>query len=678
MQLQELKIPSKKVEILEKKGITSVESLLYSEPKKYLFFSQNYALELTPKLQKLIEDKVPVSITGICTQVDSKYKNGRSLIKIRMKETISGKTLFINIIGEYRKYDYYQSFIDKEVIVGGVLQYSTEYKTFSMLNPIVFSGNISKYQRIIPIYHKYKGISEEYYENIVCTAEKEKGDLDYIPDWLLKKYKMPTYKETIRMLHHPSDAAEIEKARQRIVLDHMIYFTCKLEEQSKLNTDSTKYIIKSTKCMEDMISSLPFKLTEGQNKAIYDMTQQAMKGHRISSLIQGDVGSGKTIVALSLMAAMAENGYQSVLMAPTAVLATQHYHELKERTEKYGFKAVLLTNELKASEKKKILVQIKNGECNFIVGTHSCISASVEYCDLGLIITDEEHKFGVLQREALVEKAGSGVHNIIMSGTPIPRTLANTLYGNCTEVYSMELPQNRKPIQTAICKSDKPVFNWMLKEIAKGRQCYVVCPLIETAEEGSKMEGVSSIDETAKKYSDFFSPRNITVSVITGKTSKEEQRKILDDFKTNKSQILMATTVIEVGVNNPNATVMVITGAERFGLATLHQLRGRVGRGEYQSYCILQKSENSKDSTNLEILCQETDGLEIAKADLQHRGTGNILGNEQSGHNKYIDLMLMYPHMYEKVKMIAKELCKNNTGKDIIKIYEEYYQKNNL
>jgi ATP-dependent DNA helicase RecG len=241
------------------------------------------------------------------------------------------------------------------------------------------------------------------------------------------------------------------------------------------------------------------------------------------------------------------------------------------------------------------------------------------------------------------------------------------------KVYSLGLPSDRLPVQTAVCSSDKAIFEWMMKEIRKGHQCYVVCPLIEEAEDGSKMTGVSSIEETSKKYQQYFGTAGIKLGVVTGKTPKEEQAAIIKDFKNNAIQILMATTVIEVGVNVPNATVIVITGAERFGLATLHQLRGRVGRSNLQSYCILQKSENTGSGSNLDILCKEHDGLKIAEADLKNRGTGDLFGREQSGKNNFVKLMLQYPNMYRKVREIAVQLCESGTGLDYISKYEALY-----
>jgi len=675
MLLEKLEIPKKKIETLASRGICSVESLLYSKPKRYLFFDKTYPLVYAGVIRDKIENAIPFAIKGKCTMVENEYKREKnmSLIKMRVTEEKTGKTLFVNCIGMYHMLNYFNMCENRDVIVGGKVQYSPQYESFSMMNPLVFSKEIEENNRIIPVYRKYKGISEEYYIKSIEDAITAKGEDDYLEENLRNSYHLLSYKETVNAIHHPESEEIIKKANQRIVFDDMLYFTCKLEQQRSMINSSSLYTVKTSDKTRDMIGKLPFELTEGQDTAVKDMINTAKRGERVSALIQGDVGSGKTIVAFSMMMVMAENNYQSVLMAPTTVLAKQHYLELVERTKEYGFKAVLLSNELTTAQKKEVLKQIASGEADFIVGTHSCISKSVEYANLGLTITDEEHKFGVMQRDALVQKAKDGVHSITMSGTPIPRTLASTLYGDSTKVYSLQLPSNRKPIQTAICSSNKPVFEWVEKQINMGHQAYVVCPLIDEAEEDSKMQGVASIEETAKIYENYFSSKGVKLGIVTGKTSNEDAEQIMKDFKENKIQILISTTVIEVGVNNPNATVIVITGAERFGLATLHQLRGRVGRGGFQSYCILQKSPNATSGSNLEVLCRETDGLEISKEDLKNRGTGNLIGSEQSGKNSFIDLMLTYPNMYEKVKEIAKELCRHHKEEPFIEKYEEYF-----
>ena len=308
-----------------------------------------------------------------------------------------------------------------------------------------------------------------------------------------------------------------------------------------------------------------------------------------------------------------------------------------------------------------------------IVGTHSCFSKDVTYNNLGLVITDEEHKFGVIQRESISSKTEKGIHLITMSATPIPRTLACSIYGDNIEVITIkQMPNGRKPVKTAICSSDKPVFDFIKKELENGHQAYVVCPLIDEAEEDSTMAGIASIEEVAEKYDKYFSHLGYKTGIITGKTSSEDQKEIKKMFTENRIQILIATTVIEVGINVPNASTIVITSAERFGLATLHQLRGRVGRGDIQSYCILQKTNNDTESDNLEILTKETDGFEIAKADLKKRGSGNILGTEQSGNNSFIDLIIEYPNLYERVKGIAVALNKD-IRTQFIERYEDMF-----
>lgn len=674
MQLSEIGYTGKKAERLIKKGIYTGDALLYTIPRRFLYFDKTYPLEYTGDTYNRITNKEAIAVKGTVIKVAEEYKAhlNRSLIKIRVQDEASDKLLFVNFLGYHHMKAFLNSCLEKKVIVGGKLEYNKQLGTFSMMNPVVFSPDIDRYQRILPIYSKYKGISEEYYTKSINQGI-ELLDEDYLPEKFVRKYGLLSRAEAIRALHHPLTEDAIRRAKQRIVFDSLLYFALSLENKKDAVSGNSAFKVVKTDVLNKLISELPYSLTEGQDIAIKDMINTSHRGDKISALIQGDVGSGKTIVAMSMMFAMAENGYQSVLMAPTTILAKQHYEDFKKMADKYGLRVCLLTNELNRKEKEALLSMIAEGDVEMVIGTHSCIQENVKYHNLALAVTDEEHRFGVVQREELTKKASDGVHTITMSGTPIPRTLANTLYGNNTKVYTLKLPAERKPIQTAICSSDKPVFNWMEKEMAAGHQCYVVCPLIDEAEEDSVIAGISSIEATSKKYIDYFSPKGYRCGVITGKTSKEEQGVIMQEFSEGKTHILIATTVIEVGVNNPNATVIVITGAERFGLATLHQLRGRVGRGKLNSYCILQKTPGFEGGSNLEILCNETDGLAIAKEDLKNRGTGNIIGFEQSGKNEFIDLMLQYPNMYERIKAIAKEMHINKADEEFMRTYEEKY-----
>ncbi len=676
MQLSELGYTGKKEEKLNKKGIYTGDALLYSSPKRYLYFDHVYPLEYQNETYRKIQDKEPIAIIGKVVKVVEEYKSNlnRSLIKIRVEDSLSDNMLFVNFLGFHHMMSYYNSCIEQNVIIGGKLQYNTDFKCFSMLNPDIFSRDIEKYNRIIPVYSKYKGISEEYYEKSI-----EKGiellDEDYLPERFVRSYNLFTRNEAVKFLHYPHSMDSIKRAKQRITFDSLLYFALSLEQKREATLGKSDYRIINKSITEEMISKLPYTLTEGQETAIKDMINTAHRGEKISALIQGDVGSGKTIVAASMMFAIAENGYQAVLMAPTAVLAEQHYETIKELAEDSSFTVKLVTNKIKSAELKGTLADIASGKANLIIGTHSCISKNVTYHNLALVITDEEHKFGVAQREELALKAKEGAHTITMSGTPIPRTLANTLYGDSVKVYSLKPPAERQPIQTAVCNSDKPVFNWIEKEVGMGHQCYVVCPLIEEADEESTIAGRISIEETKTKYEAYFAPKGIRCAVITGKTPKEEQSAVMEAFKNNEIHILIATTVIEVGVNNPNATVMVIQSAEMFGLATLHQLRGRVGRGKLKSYCILQRTPGYEGGSNLDILCRETDGLEIAKEDLKNRGMGNLIGMEQSGKNNFVELMLAYPNMFERIKGIAREMMAGNPYDHMVDTYMTTYEE---
>ena len=673
MELQDLGYKGKRIEKLSSDNITTVPELLYKEPRKYLHFDKVMPLELTQEVLDAATTKTPIVLSGKVISVVLDKVNGSyvSVIKIKMENEENGFRLYVNIFGSYYGFDMYERMKDQYVYAGGVVQYTclSGHHLLSMSNPQLFTTNKSDL-RIYPVYRKYKGISEEYYKDSI-KASANLIESDYLPSGLSDKYNLMPYKETVKAIHFPKSQDEITKAQKRIVFDRMLYFASKVEMTNDHENSSDIKPVKE-EILNRFISSLPYTLTEDQQNVISSIKEKMQNG-QTSALVQGDVSCGKTVVAMSLMLLMAENGYQSVLIAPTIILAKQHYEELSRYASKFGLSVAFLSSDMTASEKKKVLKQIKNKEHLLIVGTHSCFSKDAEYPALGLVITDEEHKFGVVQRESIRKKSDNGIHTITMSATPIPRTIACSIYGDNIEVFTIkQMPNGRKPIKTAICSSDKPVFSFLEKELKEGHQGYVVCPLIDEAEEDSKMSGISSVEEIAAKYKRYFSPLGFNIGVITGKTPKDELSKIKNDYSENKIQLLIATTVIEVGINVPNATVMVITSAERFGLATLHQLRGRVGRGDKQSYCILQKSSAAISSNNLSILEGETDGFEIAKADLLNRGTGNILGLEQSGKNRFIDLIIQYPNLYEAVKKIAKSLKKGDR-ESYIQTYEEYY-----
>lgn len=657
MLLKDLGFKTQKVNAFAKKNIHTSEELKRTIPKKY------YDFRTPVPLQKDNAGEY-VTIVGNLNKVTVLERDKLLIVQAKV-EDMNGKTLNVSYIGSYYMKNILERWIGKCVAVCGKLEFNEEYQSFSMLNPINFTNDLMDATKIVTQYGKIKGISDEGYKESLDMAFALNEEKEYVPADILMRYQLPEINKTLKMLHFPKEMSDIELGRKRLVFDDLLYFACKLEKEARNSPNGSPFNIKTMKNMIDIIDNLPYSLTDAQKKVVTELTEQIKNGKRVNALVQGDVGCGKTIVAILLMFAMADSGYQSVLMTPTVILANQHYADIKQYADRYGYKVAFLGGKQSAKEKREILAGIKNGDYQFIVGTHSVIGKNVEYKNLALAITDEEHKFGVLQRDAILKKAVAGTHTIIMSATPIPRTLANTIYGNNITVCTInELPNNRQPLQTAIATQDITVYTFMERELNKGRQAYVVCPLIDDKSDSENPIKLSSVEDTIKGYEKYFNPKGYKVACITGKTEKEEADRIIQDFKDNKYQILIATTIIEVGVNVPNASLIVINNAERFGLSALHQLRGRVGRGQYQSYCIL-KSED-KENERLNVLCNTNDGFKIAEADLLMRKTGDLLGTKQSGKDKYVELMLAYPNMFEKVRLLAEDMCDNGTADVVI------------
>lgn len=656
-------LPARVKNTLIKKNITSDKELVRFFPYKYYDFSQLSLIDCQNS------GKI-IAFHGILRKIKSNKKNGKIIVTAKVDDTRSGRNVTINWIGNYYLYKELKEKNNSIFFIGGKLEYSEQYKSFSMMNPVLFTTDTTSYQRIIPQYHKIKGISEENLDSMMNNVVSNYFEQDPVPEKLLEKYNVPEINNAINYLHRPKAITETVKGQKRLVFDDMIYFSCKLEMKKRESSLGSGYNIKNLKETTKLINSLPFELTKDQKNAVDRMFEKAKEGKRINALVQGEVGSGKTITAFLMMFAMADSGYQSVLMAPTQILAMQHYDEISKLAIEHGFKAVYVGGKQKASEKKRILQEISEGTCQFVVGTQSVLSEKIEFKNLAMQIVDEEHKYGVIQRDTLGKRAENGMHTILMSATPIPRTLANQIYGDQMDIYNIEsMPNGRKPIKTRIFNKEQGIYRFIEMQIEEGRQCYVVCPQIDKIDENSDIENIMSVEETAEKYNEHFKDGDIKIAVVTGKMDKETSELAIQSFIKNEVQILISTTVIEVGVNVPNASVIVINNAERFGLAGLHQLRGRVGRGKYQSYCIL----NSKNTKNerLNTLVETTNGFEIAEKDLMMRGTGSLIGIEQSGNNKYIELMLQYPNTYEKIKEDVKLLVDNGIAEIIIKMKED-------
>ena len=651
--------------ILKKRKMETVEDVCQLFPSKYYDFSFINPLN-TSRLDK--------NYAFVCKLVSYELKKQSSIYIVRctLHDIYTQNELCVSWFGTTEMYnvlkkDYHPG---DTCFIGGKLKASNKKNLFFMSNPIIFKKYDGESDcHIYTAYEKIRGISESNFERIINDCLEHATIPDKVPRELLHKYNLIPKDEAIREMHKPSSVEQIKRAKYRLNMDDLLYFALQLEEKNRNLPAGSVYGIHSLATTMKIIENLPFQLTKDQKSAYEELVNRIRSGKRLNALIQGDVGCGKTILAFLLMFVMADNGFQSVLLAPTQVLASQHYNELKEMAAPYDIDVVYIANGLKKKEREAILKSIEDGSALMIVGTHSVLSKEVKFHDLGLSITDEEHRFGVLQREEITTKAKAGMHTVTMSATPIPRSLSDVLLST-TEVFNIQsMPNGRKPIQTAICASQNTIFQFIKKEIEKGHQAYVVCPLIEDKQ--GAMEGILSVEQTYAEYTDAFGKG--AVAVLNGKMKEDETENVIQSFKNGEIKILVSTTVVEVGVNVPNATVIVINNAERFGLASLHQLRGRVGRGNSPGYCILNSVH--KDNKRLIALCKYKNGFQIAEADYALRGSGNILGTEQSGSNYYVELSMKYPDLFSELQKYAKKYMDTGVAEMIIKTYQVSIKK---
>lgn len=558
------------------------------------------------------------------------------------------------------------------VMVGGMIRYSEDYHSYSVLNPYLITEEIEQHKGFAVQYSQMKGFTPEEYKHMVNTALSLISKEEYLPSFVIEEMRLPSFYNGLYMIHYPSSIQDIVFAKRRTTFEDMLYFALKIESNKPSRQEQAPMMKKEEK-MQKYISSLPYELTKGQKDAILEISQNMSDGKTNHSLIQGDVGTGKTCVAFALMLKAVDNGFQAALAAPYTTLASQHYHDFKELEKALNIHVVLLTSEMKAAEKKKALQMIESGEADIIIGTHSIFTDKVNYKNLGIIIQDEEHKFGVIHRKEFEEKGINGCHKLTMSATPIPKSLAETIYGSGTSIITItDKPANRLPIKTAISDSDKACADFIISEVRKHHQAYIVCPAIEQGKKKNK--DMPSIEEFETIYRPLFDHADVSMAVLTGKMKQQEKEMIMQDFKDGKIDVLMATTVIEVGINVPNATVMLIVGADRFGFSTLHQLRGRVGRGKAQSYCLL---ETKAENTKLSFMTSTNDGFKIAEKDLELRGPGTLFGERQSGDNYFVDLMLTYPKIFKLAKNYAIKLLEEKQGQRIIETYETMFLPDN-
>ena len=657
-------ITAKQLSNLKSLGISTVYDLVYYFPRAYDDRTN------IKKIGELKFNEYVVLKANVMSVVNLTVRNGKKIVKAM----VSDGTGIMEILWFGMPYIKKSLKIGEEYLFIGQTKKSA---VFQLINPEykLFSGQQKVSEgEILPIYSSNKNITqnslrklvEKFLVNFLNYFEEN------IPKELIKEYKIMERKSAIKNIHYPVSMKEIEEAKRRFAIEELLILELGILKNRFIieNSNSKNYEVEGKKeKVREFLSQLTFNLTNAQKKVIKEIYDEISNGKIVNRLIQGDVGSGKTVVAMVMLIYMAENGYQGALMAPTEILANQHYLGIKERLEKIGLRVELLTSSIKGKKKNEILDGIANGDIDIVIGTHSLIEDDVIFKKLGLIVIDEQHRFGVNQRNKLREKGFLG-NLLVMSATPIPRSLALSIYGDLDLSIIDELPPGRTPIKTKWIANDEDLekmYNFIYKKVNDGNQAYFVAPLIETSD---KM-ALKSVDKVSEEIERKFS--NKKIGIIHGKMKAKEKDEVMLKFKNKEYDILIATTVIEVGIDVPASTIMTIYNAERFGLSALHQLRGRVGRGSKQSYCFLisnSTTENSKQ--RLSIMEETEDGFRIAEEDLKLRNSGEIFGLRQSGFSdlKFIDII----YDVKTIKLVRDECIKylkENKG-EINNIYLKY------
>lgn len=608
---------------------------------------------------------------NICECINGEETLIESVACGRVNEVrLKGKTMYTLVIrdetGIARAIWFNQSYLKNRFKVG------EKYKFYGKINnsfgKITINSPIfeeedknSNTGKIIPIYPLTYNLSQNILRKIIENGiEQVDGKLDEtLPQYLIKEYNLLDINSAVKKIHFPSDFNEFKQARNRLVFEELLSMQLALLElKNNYMTDKKGIQFDKNVHMSECINMLPFKLTKAQLRVLEEIDNDMESDKSMNRLLQGDVGSGKTVVAMVAAYKCVKSGYQAAIMAPTAILANQHLESFRDLFDKLDIRCELLTSALTKKKKQELLERLENGEIDVLIGTHAMLEENVKFRNLGLVITDEQHRFGVKQRTTIAEK-GKNPDVLVMSATPIPRTLALILYGDLDISIIDELPPNRKVIDTFAVTNNMEdrVNNFIKKQIDLGRQAYVVCPLVDENEEMD----LKSVTKLYDKYkNEVF--KEYEVEYIHGKMKSKEKDEIMERFKNGEIQILISTTVIEVGVNVPNASVMVVEDAQRFGLAQLHQLRGRVGRGKYQSYCILKyQGKGETIRKRMKVMCDTNDGFVISEKDLELRGSGDFFGTEQHGlpefkiANLFEDMAILKSVQSVAIKIISED-----------------------
>lgn len=639
----------KRLKLLNNIGIFSIKDLLYFYPRRY---------EDSSKILKLSEGIIGEKATFRCrilSLLDNRnIRRGLSITSFLIEDdSAEAKLIFFN-----------NRFIKNTIDFGETYLIYGKYERFrgriQLTSPEIEKvDNIRNLGRIRGIYNQTKGLTNNNIDYLIDQIIDKNLFEECIPNDLIKKYSLIDKNKAIKNIHRPENRKSYALSKQRLVYEELLFFELSILSMQNKNNSSHGIKFNIPNKIYEFINNLPYKLTSGQKKVLKDITGDMQNGKSVNRLIQGDVGSGKTIVSIILSLVAVLNGYQCAIMAPTEILAKQHFENFNSLLEAYGVRIKLLVGSTSSKVKKEILTNTANGMIDILIGTHSLIEDDVKFFNLGLNVIDEQHRFGVIQRSKLRYKNDKAC-NIIMSATPIPRTLSLILYADLDISIIDTMPGGRKNIKTLAINSSQvnEALTFIEKELNAGHQAYVICSLIEDNEDFENLESVEKVFKDLKK---FF--KNYKLALLHGRLSTDEKNKVMEDFKNRKIDLIVSTTVIEVGINVANATVMMIYNAERFGLSTLHQLRGRVGRGDAQSYCILFNNSKSEISwRRMKIMTDSTDGFYIANKDLELRGFGDILGVRQSG---IPNLRLANPLKDQKILSYASTDAENILKEDI-------------
>jgi ATP-dependent DNA helicase RecG len=672
-------LSQKRLSALQAAGIHHPEDLLFLFPRRYIDKSNIIPIGL------LHESGEPVTVVGKVASTNvTGFKKSKRLEVVVRDQSGSMKAVFfkgwkyfitqfkedhwVALYGKPKKYGRYMSMAHPEV------------------DPVQEPGDLKKFENLIPIYPGNKHFSKAYISNPLIKSWVDQilnaaGVPEFLPIDILKRYHFPKREKAFRMIHQPKDRDEAANALQRFKYEEFCLFELSMAKIKNIRvTRSEGTVLKPGTLTKRFFNEiLPFTLTEGQKNALGDIKTDLLSGLQMNRLIQGDVGAGKTVVAIGAMLMAVDNGMQAALMAPTEILADQHFQTIKEYLDPLNLNFRLLTGGQKTALRRDILTDIEGGNCQIIVGTHAIFQEAVTFHKLGLAVIDEQHRFGVKQRNEMLHK-GDHPHLLVMSATPIPRSLAMTIYSDLDISIVKDMPAGRKPIKTAV-RTDKErenVYDFLEESIRAGDQAYVVFPLIEESEAMDLKDATMGFEKLKRRFPEF------RIDLLHGRMKPDEKDGIMKRFVAGESQILVSTTVIEVGVDVPNASIMIIEHAERFGLSQLHQLRGRIGRGGKQSYCILMPGTKlSNDGRfRLKKMIDTNDGFEIAEADLKLRGPGDFLGTKQSGLPEFRFADIVEDRLLlEQAKNDAWNLIKKDPELDepehreLKKVFEPYFKE---